>query len=168
MFDPWNGVRRLLLVCVDALPEEVEPALSCLHDALPGVHLTLWAAPELHEAATALPGVAALLPAPGEWLDDLAQTVAVIRDGRYDAALILSAPGHSPYGAAYACYLAGVPVRLGQSAEFGGAVLSHCVIPPAFAVPPVDYHLHLVSRLLQSRSEREVTPEPAGHDGPIP
>ncbi len=145
MFDQWDRVRRLLLVCVDARLEELEPALSLLRDALPGVYLTLWAAP-----------------------DDAEQAVSAIRAGRYDAALILSAPGRSPYGAAYACYLAGVPIRLGQAVEFGGAVLSHRFIPPAPPLRPADHYLHLISQLLPpphghavAPAARQATPEAA-------
>lgn len=167
MFDQWDNVRRLLLVCVDAALEELPPALSRLLDALPDVHLTLWTAPELHGAAKALPCVGAILPLPASWLDNVEQAVATIRTGQYDAALIMSAPGSSPYGAAYTCYLAGVPVRVGQAAEFGGAVLSHRIIPPASPLPPAAHHLHLVTQLLRSSEEREATPQPA-RSRPIP
>lgn len=155
MLEEWAGVRRLLLVCgengepaLDAL----QPALSRLRAALPGVHLSLWTAHRLRETAGALPGLDALLTFPAAWLEDVEPVIAAIRDARYDAALIFTAPGASPYGAAYACYLAGVPVRLGQSVEFGGAVLSHRIIPPSPALPPVAHHLHLVSQVTVNQS----------------
>ncbi|NJL22052.1 MAG: hypothetical protein HC895_16540 [Leptolyngbyaceae cyanobacterium SM1_3_5] len=49
--------------------------------------------------------------------------------GGFDGAIVLTAPMQSPYPAAYRCYLAGIPIRVGQSIEFGGGVLSHCIEP---------------------------------------
>ena len=57
-----------------------------------------------------------------------AQLIPQLRDRRFDAAIILTQSGQSPYAAAYLCYLAGIPIRVGQSCEFGGSVLSH-VLP---------------------------------------
>lgn len=45
----------------------------------------------------------------------------------YDAAILLTGAGEAPWGPAYLLYLAGVPVRIGRSAEFGGSLLSHCL-----------------------------------------
>jgi hypothetical protein len=148
-----DGARRLLLVYGErgaATLDDLRPALDRLRLALPGAHLTLWTAPELREAAKALSGVGALLDIPRCWLDDVEPAVSAIESGRHDAALIFSEPGNSPYAAAYACYLAGVPVRLGQSAEFGGAVLSLRIIPPSPALPPAAHYLCLVSQVVGS------------------
>ncbi|MBE9111579.1 hypothetical protein IQ273_19420 [Nodosilinea sp. LEGE 07298] len=56
--------------------------------------------------------------------------IAWLRQQQFDAAVILTAPGQSPYTLGYLCYLAGIPIRIGQSCEFGGQVLSHCSPPP--------------------------------------
>lgn len=154
MFEQWEKVRRLLLVfgeSGDSVLDDLRPALSRLYAALPGVHLALWTAPRLREAASALPGVGAVLTFPTAWLEEIERVVATIAEGQYDAALLFSPPGGSPFGAAYACYLAGVPVRLGQSAEFGGAVLSHRVIPASPTLPPAEHYLYLVSQVVDSR-----------------
>ena len=63
---------------------------------------------------------------------------------RFDAAFIFTSFTQSPWPPAYLCYLAGVPLRLGQSHEFGGALLSTCVTPPALAGHQVDRNLHLL------------------------
>jgi len=65
----------------------------------------------------------------------------------FDAALILTTPTQSPFSLAYLCYLAGIPLRFGQSQEFGGGVLSHCIKPPLNDVAIVDYNLHLLQAL---------------------
>lgn len=45
----------------------------------------------------------------------------------FDAAVICTKPGESPYSLAYICYLAGIPIRIGQSQEFGGSILSQWI-----------------------------------------
>lgn len=69
--------------------------------------------------------------------------VAELRSLSGDAAVILTPAGQSPYSAAYLCYLAGIPVRIGCSAEFGGGVLTRWVktLPEK---EPVDRHLSLL------------------------
>ncbi|MBD2091736.1 hypothetical protein H6F67_17980 [Microcoleus sp. FACHB-1515] len=63
--------------------------------------------------------------------------------GGFDAAIVLTAPKQSPYPTAYRCYLAGIPIRVGQSIEFGGGVLSHC-IQPIETDDVTAHHLHLL------------------------
>lgn len=58
--------------------------------------------------------------APVDW----AKAIAWLRQQNFDAALILTQPGQSPYTLGYLCYLAGIPIRIGQSCEFGGQVLN--------------------------------------------
>ncbi|MBD1874329.1 hypothetical protein H6F75_12615 [Nodosilinea sp. FACHB-131] len=62
-------------------------------------------------------------------LVDWQQAIGWLRQGGFDAAVILTAPGKSPYTLGYLCYLAGIPIRIGQSSEFGGQVLSLCAPP---------------------------------------
>ncbi len=45
----------------------------------------------------------------------------------YSAAILLTEPGEAPWGVATMLYLAGVPIRIGRSVEFGGALLSRCL-----------------------------------------
>ncbi|MBE9159300.1 hypothetical protein IQ265_21055 [Nodosilinea sp. LEGE 06152] len=63
--------------------------------------------------------------APVDWQ----RAIAWLRQQQFDAAVIFTAPGQSPYTLGYLCYLAGIPIRIGQSCEFGGQVLSHCSPP---------------------------------------
>jgi hypothetical protein len=57
------------------------------------------------------------------------QTIDWLRQRSFDAVLVLTPPDRSPYAIAYLCYLAGVSIRIGQSCEFGGGVLSTCITP---------------------------------------
>lgn len=80
-------------------------------------------------------------------LSNLEDIVNTLRLSSFDAAIILTTPLQSPFTAGYLCYLAGIPVRVGQSREFGGAVLSHCITPSADSVTLADHHLHLLKNV---------------------
>jgi hypothetical protein len=69
-----------------------------------------------------------------------------IRAGDFDVSIILTSFSQSPHPPAYACYLAGVPLRIGQSREFGGGVLSHSIPRPPDSTHQVDRNLNLLQR----------------------
>ena len=73
--------------------------------------------------------------------------MAAIRAGRYDAAVILTSFSQSPWPPAYLCLMAGIPVRVGLSKEFGGALLSTWVPAPDDGLHQVDRQVHLLQRL---------------------
>ena len=52
-----------------------------------------------------------------------------IRRRQFDAAIIFTSFTQSPHPPAYVCYLAGVPLRIAQSKEFGGGLLTQWVRP---------------------------------------
>lgn len=110
----WQSVRHLLAVHLDDA-ESIDPAMQLLRRSLPQAAITVIT--------------------PDDRLPDL--------QPGFEAAMIFTAPGRSPYAIAYLCYLAGIPIRVGQSIEFGGGVLSHWVKPPLRAVG-AEYHLHLL------------------------
>lgn len=56
--------------------------------------------------------------------------IALLQTKGFDAAVIFISHQRSPYKAAYLCYLAGIPLRISQSCEFGGGILTHCFNPP--------------------------------------
>src|SRR3712207_8117750 len=60
---------------------------------------------------------------------------------------------HDALPISFVCYLAGVPIRLGQSREFGGSVLSQWVKPLPDGAHQVDRNLHL----LESAGDRKST-----------
>lgn len=112
------------------------PALRALKRSLPDVHLTMWASPAGTRAARLLPWVDDVLEARALWQDlgglsfDPRREQGLVEQlahGRFDAALIFTSFSQSPHPAAYACYLAGIGVRVGASKEFAGGVLSHAV-----------------------------------------
>lgn len=56
----------------------------------------------------------------------LLNLIELLKAERFDSAIVLPDGTRSPYPFAYACYFAGIPVRIGLSYEFGGGVLSVC------------------------------------------
>jgi ADP-heptose:LPS heptosyltransferase len=143
----WSSVRRVLAIRLDNLGDVLMtgPALRALAGVHPDAHLTLLASPGGAAAAALLPEVDEVMVHRALWqdasgampLDPSAELALVERlaAGRFDAAVVFTSFAQSPHPPAYACYLAGIPVRVGQSKEFAGGVLSCAVAPP-----PDDLH----------------------------
>ena len=153
----WAALRRVLVVRPDNLGDVVMagPAVRALHRAAPHARLDLLAAPAGAAVAPLLPHVGAVLSASVSWQqldpsgvppDADRALVRRIAGGRYDAAVILTSFSQSPWPAAYLCRLAGIPVRVGASKEFGGAGLTHWVPAPPDATHQVDRMLYLLAR----------------------
>lgn len=123
-----RSARRLLLVPPAGRTGDLAPALRRLRQTLPDA--TLVPLTDLPvDPSGALPLVDRLAAA------------------RLDAALVFTAEGDSAFEAAYLAYLAGIPVRAGLSAEFGGGVLAPWIRPPPSGTPPARRHLHLLGEL---------------------
>lgn len=159
---PWPDVQRILLVRADNLGDVVmlTPALRALRAAVPHARIDLLASPAGAAAAPLLPDVTEVLSASVVWQqisggpeETEAQVRAEhallerIRAGRYDAMLVFTSPTQTPWPAAYVGLLAGIPIRAVHSAEFGGAVATHWVSPPADGTHQVDRCLHLLESL---------------------
>ncbi|MEN6496240.1 MAG: glycosyltransferase family 9 protein [Thermoguttaceae bacterium] len=154
--DPWLAVQRLLAIRLDNIGDIImlSPALQTLGQALPKAELHLMASPTGSQAAPLLPWVDRAFVHRAIWQDisgsrtlNLAgqqELVETLRQEQFDAAIIFTSFSQSPYPPAYACYLAGIPVRIGQSREFGGEVLSHWIKPLADETHQVDRNLHLL------------------------
>lgn len=139
MQDDWLSIiQRLLVIQLDTA-DSVRDAIATLQQHRPDMSLIMLEPQDDDGSSVSyiLPGAMPLT------VHDNAQhaTVEWIRDQSVDAAVILTAKGRSPYTWAYRCYLAGVSIRVGQSLEFGGRVLSHCIAPSDASFDP---HLHLL------------------------
>ncbi len=81
---------------------------------------------------------------------DPARERALIADlaGRaFDAALIFTSFSQTPHAPGYVCYLAGIPLRAGESKEFGGAVLTTELRGAPDDLHQVERNLRLVESL---------------------
>lgn len=137
--EPWRDVRRLLVTRLDNLGDVIllSPALRALRAALPETAITLMASPAGSRAEPLLPWIDEVIAHRAVWQDasgamglDAAREQALIDDLRrrdFDGAIFFTSFSQTPYVIAYACYLAGIPLRLGQSKEFGGSVLTQWV-----------------------------------------
>lgn len=140
--DSWQPVRRLLLVHTDeTAAASLTAALQVLRQALPCEQTCLTLTADTYQFSPS--PLLDSSPAAGKRHSDA--LIQAIHDRHFDAAIIFTAPDRSPYSLAYLCYLAGIPLRLGQSREFGGSVLSHCIPPPIDPVSIADHHLHLLT-----------------------
>jgi ADP-heptose:LPS heptosyltransferase len=151
----WEGLDRVLVVRLDNLGDVVltGPLIRSVRAALrPGAQLDLLASPGGSAIAPLLPGLDGVQTWRASWQDangslpqDPARELELVERLRgYDAVIISTSFSQSPWAAAYAAYLAGVPIRIGQSREFGGSLLTHWVLPAAD-----DETAHQVDRSLR-------------------
>ena len=169
------GARRVAVLRLDNAGDVIltGPTLRALRAALPDAELVMVTSPNGAVAAGLLPWVDDVVVWRALWQDangdltfDPARELAMVdrlRTVRADAALILTSFSQTPYAAAYACYLAGIPIRVGHDDMFGGGVLSHPI-----AGPPPDHqaerNLHLLrgSDIVATGEHLEVSvPAPA-------
>jgi ADP-heptose:LPS heptosyltransferase len=135
----WRGDERILILRSEGVAQTLmaTPALAAIRAGLPEGHLTLFTTHEAGELAACFEGVDEVVPFPVLWADSRREMafdpererafIDELRSGKYDAAIILTSQAQSSLPAAYACYMAGIPLRLGRSAEAAGSLLTHRV-----------------------------------------
>lgn len=162
----WDQLDAVLVLRLDNLGDVVltGPLIRSVRAALrPGARLDVLASPGGGLVAPLLPGVdevhtwrASWQDANGDLHQDPDRELALVERMRgYDAVVISTSFSQSPWPAAYAAYLAGVPIRIGQSREFAGSLLTHWVLPA-----DDDEQAHQVDRSLRMIGAAGV--EPAG------
>jgi len=151
------------------------PALRAIKAALPEAHLTLMTSPGGSQAAALLPWVDEVLVCRALWQDlsklavdpDREQAfIQTLRDRQFDAAIIFTSFSQTPHPAGFMCYLAGIPLRLGQSKEWGGAVLTTEVKAGLDTMHQVERNLRLIEAVgftVSDRSLRIHIPTAAQH-----
>lgn len=155
MEGPWAEARRLLVMRLDNIGDVVMtgPVLRALKENLPEASITLMASPAGSKAASLLPWVDEVLTWRVLWQDlgrlsfdpgREMEMIETLREGSHDAAIILTSFKQTPHAAGYACYLAGIPLRLGESKEWGGGVLTHEASPAPDEIHQVERNLRLI------------------------
>ena len=156
--NPWLAARNLLAVRLDNAGDVVMlgPALRAIKTTSPECQITLLASPAGAKAAPLLPWIDSVLVWRSIW-QDLGQLpfdparenelIQLIAERSFDAAVIFSSFSQTPHVAAYVCYLAGIPLRAGESKEFGGGTLSTELRGTPDATHQVDRNLRLVHAL---------------------
>lgn len=156
--NPWLAARNLLVVRMDNAGDIVMlgPALRAIKASSPEARITLLASPAGSKAAVLLPGIDEVITWRAVWQDlghlpfdppRERELIDLLAERAFDAALVFTSFSQSPHVPGYVCYLAGIPLRAGESHEFGGASLSHEFRGLADDVHQVDRNLNLVERV---------------------
>lgn len=137
----WQQVRRLLVVVSD-VEIEITPlklALQRIRAALMDAEITLLISAYLpDEKSICFPfeeemggSVNRVIPYATNWQNPAREKELVekLKQFGFNAAIVFTGNVKSPYPFAYLAYLAGIPIRIGRSREFGGSVLSHTIKP---------------------------------------
>ncbi len=159
MLSEFNQPKRILVIRLDNIGDVIMsgPVLRALDRAYPEARITLLASPGGSQAAALLPWVDEIIVWRAIWQeikDDHTlnpfremRLVELLKQRNFDAAFILTSFSQSPYPPAYACYLAGIPYRIGQSKEFGGGLLTQWIRPLPDRTHQVDRNLHLLEAI---------------------
>ena len=156
--NPWREARNLLAVRLDNAGDIVMlgPAFRAIKTTRPECKITLLASPAGAKTAPLLPWIDSVLVWRSIW-QDLGhlpfdpgrenELIQLIAEGSFDAAVVFTSFSQTPHVAGYVCYLAGIPLRAGESKEFGGGTLSTELRHTPDATHQVDRNLHLVHAL---------------------
>lgn len=153
----WGAeVRRILCVRLDNLGDVLmtTPAISALKHGAPGRHLTLLASAPGAAVARFVDDIDDVICHDASWMknaqsqsqspiDDF-RLLQVLRDGRFDAAVIFTVYSQNPLPAAMMCRLAGIPRCLAHCRENPYALLSDWVPE----IEPAEGTRHEVERQL--------------------
>lgn len=152
----WGAVERVLAVRLDNLGDVLvtSPALRAIKESLPRAELTLLASPVGAQIGRLNPFVDQVLRYQAPWVDPWQQlphdpereqaAIAALRERRFDAAIIFTSFRQSPLPAAYLCYLAGIPLRLGATFDGAGSLLTTRVKQPERLIHEAERALELV------------------------
>lgn len=157
--DGLEGTRRVLAVRLDNIGDVLmlSPALRALKRAVPGVETTLLCSKAGASVAPLIPSIDETIVFRALW-QDVSGTMSadpaperalasMLAAREFDAALIFTSFSQSPYPAARVCADASIPLRVGQSKEFGGGLLTTWVRPLGDEEHQVDRNLRLLEVL---------------------
>jgi len=170
--ESWDGIERILAVRLDNVGDLVMlgPSLRALETRFPDARITLLASPAGSQAATVLPWIDDVITHRPTWqdasgalpLDPSREThlVEALRARAFDAAFIFTSFSQSPWPPAFACYLAGIPRRVGQARDFGGSLLTVRATPPPDCTHQVDRNLNLLDAVGVAVGDRDLAVQP--------
>lgn len=134
----WANLERVLAIRLDAMGDVLmtTPALRAIRRSLPDAHLALLTSPSGAAVAGRIPEVDEVIVHRAPWMkapaelgdaEDLPGLAASLRRGRFDAAIVFTVFSQSPFPAAIACQLAGIPRVLAHVRENPYALVSDWV-----------------------------------------
>ena len=163
----WAALRNILVIRLDNIGDVLmlSPALRAIKETLPQARLTLMASPSGAQAATLLPWVDEVLVVQSLWQDlgklefnpeREGELVKTVRDRQFDGALIFTSFSQTPHAVGYLCYLAGIPLRIGESKEWGGAILTTELKSAPDEIHQVERNLRIVESVGFPVSDRHL------------
>lgn len=172
----WLDARNILAVRLDNIGDVVMlgPALRAVKEASPEAQLTLLASPTGAQAVPLLPWVDSVIEWRPVWQDvggrmafDPVRECALIdtlAEREFDAALIFTSFSQNPHVPGYVCYLAGIPLRAGESKEFGGSALTNELSGAPDNLHQTERNLRLVESLGFAVRDRRLAVELSAGD----
>jgi ADP-heptose:LPS heptosyltransferase len=154
----WSSAQNILAIRLDNIGDVLmtSPALQAIKETLPNSRITLMASPSGSQAAALLPWIDDVITVRSLWQDlgklefdparewELIQTV---RDRQFDAAIVFTSFSQTPHAAGYLCYLAGIPLRAGESKEWGGSIFTTEIKSAPDQIHQVERNLRLVESI---------------------
>jgi ADP-heptose:LPS heptosyltransferase len=165
----WLAARNILAVRMDNIGDVVMlgPAMRAVKETSSQARITLLASSGGAAAASLLPWVDDVIAWRAIWQDvggrmtfDSArerELIKLLTERHFDAALVFTSFSQTPHTPAYVCYLAGIPLRAGESREFGGSTLSTELQGAPTELHQVERNLRLVEYLGFVARERRLT-----------
>src|SRR2546421_5109303 len=155
----WLAARNVLAIRLDNIGDVIMlgPALRAVKETSPQVRLTLLASPGGATAAPLLPWVDDVIAWRAIWQDISGHTsfdpahewklISQLSGRGFDGALIFTSFSQTPHVPGYICYLADIPLRAGESREFGGGTLTTELRAAPDELHQVERNLRLVEHL---------------------
>src|SRR2546425_3465412 len=155
----WSHVKRILAIRLDNLGDVLvtTPALQAIKTSLPGAALTLLASPVGAQVARLNPDLDDVIVYQAPWMDPWhklpqdsqreQKMIATIQERHFDGAIIFTSYHQSSLPAAYACYLADIPLRLAASIDGSGSLLTTRHKHPERMMHEVERGLELVNAI---------------------
>jgi ADP-heptose:LPS heptosyltransferase len=173
--DAWQAARRVLAIRLDNLGDVLlaTPAIHAIRESLPEAHVSLLAGEVGAQAGKLNPDIDDVVVYRAPWMDPWSRlphdparemdAIALLRAGRYDAAVIFSSFRQSPLPTAYLCYLAGIPLRLAASIDGPGSLLTTRHKHPERMMHEVERGLDLVAAIGMTTTDDRLVLRVPGH-----
>ena len=154
----WLAARNILAVRLDNIGDVIMlgPALRAVKETSPQARVTLLGSTGGAAGAALLPWVDDVLTWRSLWQDlghlpfdppRERELVDMLAERNFDAALIFTSFSQTPHVPGYVCYLAGIPLRAGETMEFGGRCLTTDLKGAPDDMHQVERNLRLVESL---------------------
>ncbi|MDQ2903494.1 MAG: glycosyltransferase family 9 protein [Chloroflexota bacterium] len=155
----WLAARNILAVRLDNIGDIIMlgPALRAVKETSPQARVTLLASPAGTAAAPLLPWIDEVITWRPIWQDvggrmphepaRERELIELLAERHFDAALVFTSFSQTPHTPGYVCYLAGIPLRAGESREFGGSTLTTELKAAPEELHQVERNLRLVEHL---------------------